>query len=31
LAGPHMLSVDSSGAIYVAEVRGASIKKFVKR
>jgi DNA-binding beta-propeller fold protein YncE len=31
LAGPHMLSVDASGNIYVAEVRGASIKKFVKK
>ena len=31
LAGPHMVSVDSGGAIYVAEVRGASVKKFVKK
>ena len=31
LAGPHMLSVDSAGNIYVAEVRGASVKKFVKK
>jgi sugar lactone lactonase YvrE len=31
LAGPHMLSVDANGNIYVAEVRGASIKKFVKK
>jgi streptogramin lyase len=30
LAGPHMLSVDLSGNIYVAEVRGASVKKFRK-
>jgi DNA-binding beta-propeller fold protein YncE len=31
LKGPHMLTVDSAGAIYVAEVAGASVKKFVKR
>jgi sugar lactone lactonase YvrE len=31
LAGPHMLSVDARGDIYIAEVRGASIKKFVKK
>jgi DNA-binding beta-propeller fold protein YncE len=31
LSGPHMLSVDSNGAVYVAEVRGASIKKFAKK
>jgi DNA-binding beta-propeller fold protein YncE len=31
LSGPHMLSVDASGNIYVAEVRGASIKKFAKK
>jgi DNA-binding beta-propeller fold protein YncE len=30
LAGPHMLSVDASGNIYIAEVRGASVKKFAK-
>jgi streptogramin lyase len=31
LTGPHMLSVDSAGAIYVAETRGASVKKFVRK
>jgi len=31
LKGPHMLTVDSAGAVYVAEVAGASVKKFVKR
>ena len=31
LTGPHMLSVDTHGTVYVAEVRGASIKKFTKR
>jgi DNA-binding beta-propeller fold protein YncE len=31
LSGPHMLSVDAGGNIYVAEVRGASIKKFAKK
>jgi len=31
LVGPHMLSVDQNGAVYVAEVRGASIRKFVRR
>jgi hypothetical protein len=31
LAGPHMVSVDSGGAVYVAEVRGASIRKFIKK
>lgn len=31
LSGPHMLAVDANGAVYVAEVRGAAIKKFVKK
>ena len=30
LDGPHMLAVDASGAIYVAETRGASVRKFVR-
>ena len=31
LAGAHMLSVDASGAIYVAETTGASVRKFVRK
>ncbi len=31
LVGPHMLAVAADGAIYVAETRGASIKKFVRK
>src|SRR5471030_963838 len=31
LVGPHMLAVDSAGAIYVTESRGASVKKFVRK
>ena len=31
LTGPHMVSVSSGGDIYVAEVRGMSIKKFVRK
>jgi sugar lactone lactonase YvrE len=31
LTGPHWVSVDSTGAIYVAEVAGMSLKKFVKK
>jgi DNA-binding beta-propeller fold protein YncE len=31
LVGPHMLAVDGSGAIYVAETRGSSVKKFVRK
>lgn len=31
LTGPHMVSVSSRGDIYVAEVRGMSVKKFVKK
>jgi sugar lactone lactonase YvrE len=31
MTGPHMLAVDSAGAIYVAETRGASVKKFVRK
>jgi DNA-binding beta-propeller fold protein YncE len=31
LTGPHMLAVDAGGAIYVAESRGASVKKFVRK
>lgn len=31
LTGPHMLSVDASGAIYVAETTGAAVKKFVRK
>ena len=30
LNGPHMLSVDAGGAIYVAETTGAAVKKFVR-
>jgi hypothetical protein len=30
LTGPHMLSVDASGSIYVAETTGAAVKKFVR-
>ena len=31
LTGPHMVSVSTRGDIYVAEVRGMSVKKFVKK
>lgn len=31
LNGPHWLTVDSSGAIYVAEVAGQALLKFVKK
>ena len=31
LTGPHMLTVDAAGAIYVAETTGASVKKFVRK
>ena len=31
LTGPHMLAVDAGGAIYVAESRGASVKKYVRK
>ncbi|HVZ64108.1 MAG TPA: peptidyl-alpha-hydroxyglycine alpha-amidating lyase family protein [Opitutaceae bacterium] len=31
LTGPHMLSVDKNGAIYVAETKGNAVKKFVKK
>ena len=31
LTGPHMVSVNASGDIYVAEVRGLSVKKFVRK
>lgn len=31
LNGPHWVTVDSTGAIYVAEVPGMSLKKFVKK
>lgn len=31
MTGPHMLTVDSNGAIYVAETRGASVKKFIRK
>ncbi len=31
LTGPHMLSVNTRGDIYVAEVRGLSVKKFVRK
>ena len=31
LTGPHMVSVSASGDIYVAEVRGESVKKFVRK
>ncbi len=31
LAGPHWVTVDSTGAVYVAEVPGMSLKKFVKK
>jgi DNA-binding beta-propeller fold protein YncE len=30
LTGPHMLAVDSAGAVYVAETRGSSVKKLVR-
>lgn len=30
LSGSHMLTVDRSGAVYVAEVAGKSLKKFVR-
>lgn len=31
LSGPHWVTVDSTGAVYVAEVPGMSLKKFVKK
>ena len=31
LTGPHMVSVNARGDIYVAEVRGESVKKFVRQ
>ena len=31
LVGPHMLAVDATGAIYVAETRGNAIRKFAKQ
>ncbi len=31
LTGPHWVAVDSTGAVYVAEVAGMSLKKFVKK
>jgi hypothetical protein len=31
LTGPHMVSVNARGDIYVAEVRGTSVKKFVRQ
>jgi hypothetical protein len=31
LTGPHGVAVDSTGAVYVAEVAGMSLKKFVKK
>lgn len=31
LTGPHMVSVNAGGDIYVAEVRGESVKKFVRQ
>lgn len=31
LTGPHMLTVDAAGDVYVAESRGASIKKFAPK
>jgi hypothetical protein len=31
LTGPHWVTVDSTGAIYVAEVPGMSLKKFVRK
>lgn len=31
LNGPHWVTVDSTGAVYVAEVPGMSLKKFVKK
>ncbi len=31
LTGPHMLTVDPAGTIYVAETTGASVKKFVRK
>ena len=31
LLGPHMVSVDARGNIYVAEVRGTAVLKFVRK
>ncbi len=31
LTGPHWVTVDSTGAVYVAEVPGMSLKKFAKK
>ena len=31
LNGPHMVSVDARGAIYIAETGGADVRKFVKK
>jgi hypothetical protein len=31
LNGPHWVAVDSSGAVYVAEVAGQALLKFVKK
>lgn len=31
MTGPHMLAVDADGAIYVAETRGSSVKKWSRR
>ncbi len=31
LVQPHWVAVDANGAIYVAEVRGENLKKFVKK
>jgi peptidylamidoglycolate lyase len=31
LSGPHMLAVDAAGSIYIAETKGADVKKFVKQ
>ncbi len=31
LTGPQMVSVSASGDIYVAEVRGESVKKFLRK
>jgi len=31
LTNPHGVAVDKQGAIYIAEIDGNSVKKFVKR
>jgi DNA-binding beta-propeller fold protein YncE len=31
LSGPHMLAVDAKGAIYIAETKGADVRKYVRK